>query len=620
MNNPLLTSVKRQGSVFATFDEFHNSCDDVNVNADTAMKSGLILDYKGNGIVSTSRDESHALIIGASGNGKSRRMIIPSILLMSKTDQSMIITDPKGEIHRYTASYLSQKGYRIEVLNLRSPFSSSRWNPLFLVEKLFRSGNPDQIDRAEVMLSNIVWTLEMATHTEKDPFWEKAAGSIILNVAKLIIQYGPEGSLTFEAIRKVSMDIYQIILENDGKSKLKSKLPSDNPLSEAILSSFSNAPNTLASIMGYLLTMLRNFSEQRGVCQMLSVSDISFDSISETPTAVFIILSDVSSALYPIASIFIEQLYHELIYRADVINADKGGLLSKKVTFMLDELGTLPAIPCLANMIAASRSRGIRFFMAIQTFAQLKNIYSEHTADTIMTNCKVICYLGNRELDFLKQLVGLIGQYRSPYTNETCDLISIQKLQTLKLGEYLILNDRCRPYISTLPDFTEYGLAIQEAEESGNIKPPIRLIDHKVISFEELIRNSERRKPAPDPEPDREPFSEPVTIITSNEGMTEDEEEMLFKTTFKLVRSYQKGLSQRRIASNFISAVVNAHKWKDESHVGFFMVALIASLDKATIQYPEEKRKLFLEACMKGKDSLINQLRAQEDNDDNSEN
>lgn len=617
MTNPLLTSVKRQGSVFATFDEFHNSCDTVKISADTTKKSGLVLDYHEEDVVYTSQDESHALIIGASGNGKSRRMLIPSILLMAKTKQSMIITDPKGEIYRYTSSYLRQKGYRIDVLNLRSPYSSSRWNPLYLIEKLFRSGEPDQIDRAEVMLANIVWTLEKSTHTEKDPIWEKAAGSIILNVAKLIIEYGPVGSLTFEAIRKVAMDIYQIILENDGRSKLRSILPKDNPISDAILSSFTNAPNTLACIMSYLLAMIKNYSEQRGVCQMLSASDISFDHISETPTAVFIILSDVSSALYSIASIFIEQLYQELIYRADVINADKGGVLTKRVTFMLDELGTLPAIPCLANMIAASRSRGIRFFMAIQTFAQLRNIYSVNTAETIMTNCKVICYLGNRELDFIKQLVDLIGQYKSPYTNETCDLISIQKLQTLKLGEYLILNDRCRPYLSKLPDFTEYGLNIRESNEKEELKPVIRIIDYQAISFSTLVQRFDIKEN--NPELEREPFSEPVTVIVANQGVTSTEDEILSNTTYQMVRFFRKGLSQRKIANFFIVSVLDAYKWSNKDQVLFFTIALLASLEQATIQYSEGNRKQFLDACMKGKDALINKLNSQEDNNDTSE-
>ena len=56
----------------------------------------------------------------------------------------MIITDPKGEIYRYSASYLKEQGYKIIVLNFREPQRGNSWNPLTLPYRYYQDGNKDK--------------------------------------------------------------------------------------------------------------------------------------------------------------------------------------------------------------------------------------------------------------------------------------------------------------------------------------------------------------------------------------------------------------------------------------------------------------------------------------------
>ncbi|MCL2699672.1 MAG: type IV secretory system conjugative DNA transfer family protein, partial [Defluviitaleaceae bacterium] len=82
----------------------------------------------------------HGLIIGATGSGKTTTFINPMVQILGETDamSSMILTDPKGELFQMHSGKLREKGYNVLVLDLRDPYSSSRWNPLESVFDLYQ--------------------------------------------------------------------------------------------------------------------------------------------------------------------------------------------------------------------------------------------------------------------------------------------------------------------------------------------------------------------------------------------------------------------------------------------------------------------------------------------------
>ena len=83
--------------------------------------------------------ESHNIVIGSTGTGKTQCVIHPLVKILAKKGESMIVTDPKGEIYRESAGLLKEKGYQIIVLNFRDPQRGNTWNPLNLPYKLYKS-------------------------------------------------------------------------------------------------------------------------------------------------------------------------------------------------------------------------------------------------------------------------------------------------------------------------------------------------------------------------------------------------------------------------------------------------------------------------------------------------
>ena len=55
--------------------------------------------------------QPHSLIMGASGSGKTQAFMFPLIKILGRHGESMIVTDPKGELYENCGALLKEKGY-----------------------------------------------------------------------------------------------------------------------------------------------------------------------------------------------------------------------------------------------------------------------------------------------------------------------------------------------------------------------------------------------------------------------------------------------------------------------------------------------------------------------------
>lgn len=73
------------------------------VRSDFIKRDQIKLSYNNN--------QTHNLVIGTTGSGKTQSYILPSNLSTADSDASMVINDPKGELCQKTSEYLKRKGY-----------------------------------------------------------------------------------------------------------------------------------------------------------------------------------------------------------------------------------------------------------------------------------------------------------------------------------------------------------------------------------------------------------------------------------------------------------------------------------------------------------------------------
>lgn len=125
---------------------------------------------------------NNVVVIGGSGSGKTRGYVIPNLL---QGEISYVVLDPSGEILRATGNFLrDKKGYRIRVLNLVDPDTSSRYNPFVYLR------NDDDVDR---MVENFWKATTQEGAQRGEQIWDDTAKELLSALAYFLFYFaGPE--------------------------------------------------------------------------------------------------------------------------------------------------------------------------------------------------------------------------------------------------------------------------------------------------------------------------------------------------------------------------------------------------------------------------------------------
>ncbi|MGN1201571.1 MAG: type IV secretory system conjugative DNA transfer family protein [Candidatus Caccovivens sp.] len=401
------------------------------------------------------KDEYHCLIIGTTASGKTSACLVPTIRILGHSGEKpcMVISDPKGELFTTTSKILEDEGYRVMTLDLRDPFSSTRWNPMDHAYELYHKGKdfknhitrvnngkkpkdlgfrevPGEVygpewygfegiayssiesvkvavasaeqvycDLAQNELREICNTIAPKSKAQ-DPTWEEGAQDYLYGCALAMLEdsLNPELGMTKEKFN--FFNLYKIATFRDPdadapfetvrKYLLQGRNEATSNVPNMTSAVINNAPNTTKSYIGVLNGKI-SFMNDIGISYLTSESDISFDDFTNKPTAFYLIIPDDREERHNLAILCLSQLYKRLVDKANSYNNKK---LPKHVYFILEEFGNLPPIPKFDSMITVSRGRNILYEMAVQSYTQLETKYGADAAKTIIGNCNAQIYLG----------------------------------------------------------------------------------------------------------------------------------------------------------------------------------------------------------------------------------
>ena len=422
--------------------------------------------------------EYHNLVIGSTGSGKTQIVVLPLVKILAKHGESMIITDPKGEIYRSNGVMLKEKGYNVIVLNFRDPDLGSAWNPLMLPYQLYKEGNRDKaIELLDDLAINILYD-EKAQN--QDPFWEKTSADYFVGLALALFEDAKEEEVNLNSINLMSTIGEEKYRGNSNylKEYFSDKDPS-SPMYINVASALLAPSDTKSSILSVFKQKIKLFSSREKISEMLSHSDFDMKSIGRTKTAVFIVVQDEKKTYHPLVTNFIKQCYETLI---DVAQ-ENGGKLNYRTNFILDEFANMPPLKDVTTMVTAARSRLIRFTLIIQNFAQLYQVYGKENGETIKGNCGNIIYLISSELSALEEISKMAGEVKSKEKDKTAStpLITVSDLQRLKKWETIILRTRMMPFkVKLTPDYQmNWGRKYPEANFVNRPTSKVNVFDLK---------------------------------------------------------------------------------------------------------------------------------------------
>ena len=390
--------------------------------------------------------ENHSLIIGASGSGKTWTIIDPLVKILGKAGESMIVTDPKGEIYENNANMLREKGYNVIIVNFRDPEHGSAWNPLTLPYRYWKQGKEDKaMELLEDLATNI-----LVDANNNDPFWQKTAADYFTGLALGLFEDAKsEKEINLNSINAMST----FGEERCGASKYdKEYFKLKGELSSAYISAAATitAPaDTKGGITSTFRQKVRIFSSRQKLAEMLSYTDFDVTRIGKEKTAVFLKIHDEKTTYHALATIFVKQVYECLI---DEAQKEENLKLKIRTNFILDEFANMPALKDVESMITASRSRNMRFTFGIQNFSQLNKVYGKDVAETIKGNCGNMFYLITTEYAALEEISKLLGDVKPKDAKEgkpqppIRPLVTVSDLQQMKKFEMIIKRFRNMPF------------------------------------------------------------------------------------------------------------------------------------------------------------------------------
>lgn len=439
----------------------------------TVPGAGIVLGMKKEGDKETvyyADEDVHTLTIGATRSGKTRCVVLQSIcaLALSGGGESMVISDPKGELYNFTAPFLHRLGYETPVLDFKTPSKSWHYNFLQPCIDAVKAGD---MERAETLAWDMTNILVGKESGNSEKIWHNGemsviAATILCVVADNIKRYD------YQNMTNAYWFMAEMCKTIGGKMPLMEyikKLPQSHP-ARALLSISDVAPTrTRGSFYTSALTTLRLFTS-KSIYNITCKSDFSLTDVGEKKQAMFIILPDEKTTFYPIASLIVSQQYELLSQMAD----KRGGRLKQRVNFILEEFGNFTPITDMTAKLTVSAGRGMRWNFYVQGFDQLEEKYDKNVANTIKSNCHIWVYLQADDEETLKAISDKLGsyttssyqlsanhaKYTTPSSSHSVSLIERKLLYPDEVRRvsrpYQIVTSRTHPAMMHAPDLSQW--------------------------------------------------------------------------------------------------------------------------------------------------------------------
>ncbi len=340
-----------------------------------------------------SKPNRNILVVGGPGSYKTQSVVLTNIL--NETENSIVVTDVKGEITESTLKIKQMQGYETYVVNFTNMSASNRVNNLDYVEK----------DRdAHTVASTIV---DSANKDGKKDVWYYSQLAL-LKALILYVKYEEHpskrnlgGILDFLQEFDTEKD------EDTNESSLDRQfnvLDKRHPARRSYELGFKKSKGEMqGSIIVSLLTTLSTYVDEE-VDHFTAFSDFHFQDIGKKKTVLYVIIPTMDNSWEGLTNLLFTQMFDELYKLASKHYAK----LPVNVNFMLDEFVNLGKFPLFEEFLSTCRGYGIGVTTIIQSIPQLIDKYNENKAEAIIGSCatKILLNAPNKKTaEYVKSLL-----------------------------------------------------------------------------------------------------------------------------------------------------------------------------------------------------------------------
>lgn len=355
---------------------------------------GLVVNYKIRGrkeYINVLTDDIHSMVLGSTGSGKSRYLVIQSIICQLLAGESVFVSDPKGELYQYLCRLLKRLGVNTIVLDYRDMSKSMGYNFLQPIIDKLKAGD---LNKAMQLCRDYATMIAGKKNEQTEPLWHDgkvavlAAGIMACTYDNMDKPQNQNLCYVYEWLTRMCAE------RPGGKGLLLNeylKVAGEDHPANLIFAQANVAPSkTRGSFYTSACTALTVFTDIQ-LYHICSNSDFKLTDLATKRTAMFVILPESKTTFYPLVSLLVAQIYEALDdYSNNVLGS---GRLPRRVHFDLDEFGNFSAFPDFNMMLTVGRSKGIIYNLFLQSYAQLKEKYNDNICEIIKGNCTNQIYL-----------------------------------------------------------------------------------------------------------------------------------------------------------------------------------------------------------------------------------
>jgi type IV secretion system protein VirD4 len=418
----------------------------------------------------------HVITISPTRSGKTTSIAIPVLL---SYQQSMVVLDLKGELHKATSGWREQQGQLIRVW---APYDENgdthRFNPMTTLEGMSPDKRIGEIQTIAAILypdqpgGDPFWTSQSrAAFTAFTSYlfeaWEHKTAGRAAGQGQGQGQRAPgaeqEAPLfpSFERVLRFSSGEHHGNIRETLEQLLKD--PSYDYISPQTRTVFGNlvglAEQTFSSVIASMQAPLQQFLSPI-LAAATNASDIDVTSLRKRLTTLYVIIPtnklDESAKLLN-------------IFFSTVIGNNLGRQLGEdpelryQMLMLMDEFTAMGRVDVWAKRISISASYGVRDLCIVQSRAQLRAAYGDHDAENFITNHGAQIVFAPREQADANQYSEMLGyktvrkehrntsrgsgshQVSTSHSEERRALLLPQEIKELPGDEELIFYEGCKP-------------------------------------------------------------------------------------------------------------------------------------------------------------------------------
>ncbi|MBQ4584498.1 MAG: type IV secretory system conjugative DNA transfer family protein [Bacilli bacterium] len=263
-----------------------------------------------------------------------------------------------------------------------------------------------ETNRLVISLANLIFTEKNA----KDPFWINSSKQLFVGLSGIFLEDYKAGLIDENKINIASIKKFQnssLIKENQNylQRNLNSR-PYGSLSKDYLTSILSAAENTYKSVTAVFGEKMSIFDDLN-VENITSVSEFNFTNLGKKPVSLYIIVPDEDKAYFQLVTIIVGMLIKDLTKFANL--KENRGVLPVPVEWILDEFANCPPLDSIETIVSVARSRKMRFYFFIQSFAQLDQVYGKEIASIIQDNCALV-YLKTNTVETAEVIAKKLGK------------------------------------------------------------------------------------------------------------------------------------------------------------------------------------------------------------------